>query len=55
MSSKFNFAFSNNRYNDLVNLISDALLANHKNLKDMYRSKKFLASLRMSYEKIDVW
>jgi hypothetical protein len=33
---KFNFAFSNNCYKELVNLINDVLLENHNMPKDMY-------------------
>jgi hypothetical protein len=36
MAIKLNFAFSNNFYKDLVNLINDVLLENHKMPKDMY-------------------
>jgi hypothetical protein len=54
MTIKSKFAFSNNCYKELLNLISDVLLENHKMPKDMYQSKKLLSSLGMDYEKIDV-
>jgi hypothetical protein len=55
MDIKSNFAFSNNCYKELLNLISDVLLENHKMSNDMYQSKKFLSGLDMDYEKIDVY
>ena len=45
---------SNNCYKELLKLISDVLIANHKLPRDMYQSKKLLSSLGMDYEKIDV-
>jgi hypothetical protein len=54
MAIKSKFAFSNNRYKELLNLISDVLPENHKMPKDMYQSKKLLSGLGMDYEKIDV-
>jgi hypothetical protein len=54
MAIKFKFAFSNNCYKELLNLISDVLPENHKMPKDMYQSKKLLSGLGMDYEKIDV-
>jgi hypothetical protein len=48
------FAFSNNYYKELLNLISDVLPDNHKMSKDIYQSKKLLSGLGMDYEKIDV-
>jgi hypothetical protein len=54
MAIKSKFAFSNNCYKELLNLISDVLPENHKMPKDMYQSKKFLSGLGMDYEKIDV-
>jgi hypothetical protein len=54
MAIKSKFAFSNNCYKELLNLISDVLLENYKMPKDMYQSKKFLLGLGMDYEKIDV-
>jgi hypothetical protein len=52
MAIKSKFAFSNNYYKELLNLINDVLLENHKMLKDMYQSKKLLSSLGMDYEKL---
>ena len=40
MAIKSKFAFSNNCYKELMNLISDVLPNNHKMPKDMYQSKK---------------
>jgi hypothetical protein len=54
MAIKSKFAFSNNCYKELLNLISDVLSKNHKMPKDMYQSKKLLSGLSMDYEKIDV-
>jgi hypothetical protein len=48
---KSKFAFSNNCYMVLLNLISDVLLENHKMPKDMYQSKKLLSGLGMDYKK----
>jgi hypothetical protein len=39
MAIKSKFAFSNNCYKELLNLISDVLPENHKMSKDMYQSK----------------
>jgi hypothetical protein len=51
MAIKSKFAFSNNRYKELVNLISDVLLLeNHKMPKDMHQSKKLLLGLDMHYK-----
>jgi hypothetical protein len=55
MTIKSKFAFSNNRYKELLNLISDAISENHKMPKDMYQSKKLLSGLGMDYRKIDVY
>jgi hypothetical protein len=54
MAIKSKFAFSNNYYKELLNLINDVLPENHKIPKDMYQSKKLLSGLGMDYEKIDV-
>jgi hypothetical protein len=54
MGIKSKFAFSNNYYKEVLNLISDVLLENHKMPKDMYESKKLLSGLGMDYKKIDV-
>jgi hypothetical protein len=51
MAIKSKFAFSNNFYKELLNLISDVLLENHKMPKDMYQSKKLLSGLGMDYKK----
>jgi hypothetical protein len=40
MAMKSKFAFSNNCYKELLNLISDVLPNNHKIPKDMYELKK---------------
>jgi hypothetical protein len=42
---KSKFAFTNNYDKELVNLINDVLLKNHKMPKDMYQSKNFLSGL----------
>jgi hypothetical protein len=52
MKSKYNF--SNQCYNDIVILIIDLIPVKHNMLKDLYQSKKIVASLGMNYEKIDV-
>jgi hypothetical protein len=41
MAIKSKFAFSNNCYKELLNLISDVIPNNHKISKDMYQSKKY--------------
>jgi hypothetical protein len=41
MDIKSKFAFSNNCYIELLNLISDVLLENHKMPKDMYSPRRF--------------
>jgi hypothetical protein len=45
MAIKSKFAFSNNCYKELMNLISNVLLENHKMPKDMSQSKKLLLFL----------
>jgi hypothetical protein len=52
---KWKFAFSNNCYKELMNLISDVLPGNYKMPKDTYQSKKFLTYLSMDYENVDVY
>jgi hypothetical protein len=52
MKSKYNF--SNQCYNDIVKLIIDLIPAKHNMPKDLYQSKKIVASLGMNFEKIDV-
>jgi hypothetical protein len=54
MAIKSKFAFSNNCYNELLKLFSDALPMNHKLPRDIYQSKKLFSGLGMDYEKIDV-
>jgi hypothetical protein len=55
MAIKSKFAFSNNYYNELLNLIGDVLPENHKMTKDMYQSKELLSGLGMHYKKVDVY
>jgi hypothetical protein len=52
MKSKYNF--SNQCYNNIVNLIIDLIPMKHNMSKDLYQSKKIVFSLGMNYEKIDV-
>jgi hypothetical protein len=52
MKSKYNF--SNQCYNDIMNLIIDLIPVKHNMSKDLYQSKKIVANLGMNYEKIDV-
>jgi hypothetical protein len=52
MKSKYNFL--NQCYNDIVMFIIDFIPAKHNMLKDLYQSKKIVASLGMNYEKIYV-
>ena len=54
MAINSKFAFSTNCYKELLNLISDVFLENHKMPKDLYQSKKLLSGLGMGYEKINV-
>jgi hypothetical protein len=54
MALKSRFFFSNNCYNELLKLITDALLNPNKMSKDMYHFKKLVKRLGMDYEKIDV-
>jgi hypothetical protein len=54
MAIKSKFAFSNNCYKELLNLINDVFPKNNKMPKDMYQPKKLLSGLGMYYEKIDV-
>jgi hypothetical protein len=48
------YSLSNQCYNDIVKLIIDLILAKHNMPKDLYQSKKIVASLGMNYEKTDV-
>jgi hypothetical protein len=52
MKSKYNF--SNQCYNNIVNLIIDLIPMKHNMSNDLYQSKKIVFSLGMNYEKIDV-
>jgi hypothetical protein len=52
MSIKYKFAFSINCYKELVDLISEVLLAGHKMPKDMYQSKNFLKVLVWSMRRL---
>jgi hypothetical protein len=52
MKSKYNF--SNQCYNDIVNLIIDLIPMNQNMSKDLYQSKKIIVGLGMNNEKIDV-
>jgi hypothetical protein len=54
MAIKSKFFFSNNCYNELLELVGDILLNPNKPPKNMYHSKKFVKGLIMDYEKIDV-
>jgi hypothetical protein len=54
MAIKSMYFFSNNCYNNLMNLISDILPKPQKVPKDMYQSKKIMSALSLKYEKIDV-
>jgi hypothetical protein len=53
MSIKSKYNFSHCCYDDIFDVISDILPANHKLPRGMYQSKKMLAGLGMMYEKID--
>jgi hypothetical protein len=52
MKSKYNFL--NPGYNDIVKLIIDLIPGKHNMPKDLYQSKKIIASLGMNYEKMCV-
>jgi hypothetical protein len=54
MAMKAKYNFSNNCYNDTINLIIYLIPSNHKMPKDLYQSKKIVSSLGMKYKKIDV-
>jgi hypothetical protein len=51
--SKYNFL--NQCYNDIIKLIIDLVPMKHNMLKDLYRSKKIVSSLKINYEKIDAY
>jgi hypothetical protein len=53
MAMKSKYSFSNNCYNDIVKLIIDPILSNHKMPKDLYHCKKIVAGQGMNYQKID--
>jgi hypothetical protein len=54
MDIKSKFAFLNNCYNELLNLISEVFPPNHKMLKHVYQCRKLLSGLGMDYHKNDV-
>ncbi|WVZ51547.1 hypothetical protein U9M48_002684 [Paspalum notatum var. saurae] len=51
---KSKYFFSNNCFNDLVQLIRDVLPQPHKLRNDMYQCKRLTKALSMGYEKIDM-
>jgi hypothetical protein len=53
MGLKSRYNFSNQCYNDIVNLIIDLILMKHNMPKDLYQSKKIVSGLRMNYKKIN--
>jgi hypothetical protein len=53
MTFKLKYNFSNQFYNDIIKLIIDLVPSKQNMSKDIYQSKKILASLGMTYEKID--
>jgi hypothetical protein len=54
MALKLKYNFLNQCYNDIIKFIIDLVPSKHNMLKDLYQSKKMLASLGMNYKKIDV-
>jgi hypothetical protein len=54
MTMKLKYNFSNQCYNDIVNLIIDLIPTKHNMPKDLYKSKKIIVSLGMNYKKIDM-
>jgi hypothetical protein len=54
MAMKLKYNFSNQCYNDIEKLIIDLILAEHNMKKDLYQSKKIVASFGMNYERIYV-
>jgi hypothetical protein len=54
MAMKAKYNFSNNCYNDIINLIIDLIPSNHKMAKDLYQSKMIVSGLGMKYKKFDV-
>jgi hypothetical protein len=53
MGFKSKYSFSNQCYNDIVELIIDLIPVKHNIPKDIYQSKKIMSSLGMNYAKID--
>ncbi|KAL5647631.1 hypothetical protein ACJX0J_041986, partial [Zea mays] len=53
MAMRSKYTFSNNCYNDFVNLIIDISPPNHNMPNNLYRCKKLVAGLGMNYQKID--
>jgi hypothetical protein len=54
MGMKLKYNFLNQCYNDIVELIIDLISVKHNMPKNLYQSKKIIASFDMNYEKIDV-
>jgi hypothetical protein len=54
MAMKTKYNFSNNCYNDIINLINDLIPSNHKMSKNLYQSKKIVSGLGIKYKKTDV-
>jgi hypothetical protein len=54
MVLKLKYNFLNQCYNDIVKLIIDLIPMKNNMMKDLYQSKKIVASLGINYEKIDV-
>jgi hypothetical protein len=52
IKSKYNF--SNQCYNDIMELIIDLIPMKHNMSKDLYQLKKIVVDLGMNYKKIDV-
>jgi hypothetical protein len=54
IAMKLMYNFSNQCYNDIINLIIDLIPTKHNMSKIMYQLKKIGADVGMNYEKIDV-
>jgi hypothetical protein len=54
LAIKLKYNFSNQWYNNIIKLIIDLILMKHDMPEDIYQSKKIVADLDMSYEKVDV-
>jgi hypothetical protein len=54
MGMKLKYNFKNQCYNNIIKLFIDLIPAKHNLPKDLYQSKKIVAGLGTSYEKIDV-